>query len=555
MKEKRKILSRSLAALVTAVTVVAVLLLNVLLSVFVGDRAVIDLTSERFNRISDESKGMLKGLDPEENNFTIYFLADKDELQSTELGYSVTGGGSEGSLWGMKYVYELAKVFAENYSFVSVKLLNIKKDADKLEQFRTTVGTKLTKQDVIIDNYTYETDSDGNAIRDENGEPIMHHNFRVCKRDSFFVFDSGTSRVYAFNGDLRFTSTILSLAGKNPTVYFVSGHGEEVGDESTLDASMNSDYGKATALRDLFFRAGFATKKINLETEYETLFKDDSARILVIYGPKTDYKGAYDGGVDEIAAVRKFLNGIDHNAMVFLDNTENPLSNLEEFVSDYFGINVGKSIVKDNGANSLSPDGYTFISDYETDQYSIGINLTAPFSNLESKPMAVFENARTFTILPAFSQNGGFYDDSTVTTTGAVFRAPKSSVAVEDGKQVADFGSETPSALMALCLTDRFDEKSNQIEGYMLFCGTSDFAADKYVNSASYCNADILYYTMRLMGRENVPFSIDFKVIKGQALENISKGEATGLTVLLCTLVPAVMVVLGTVVFVKRRHR
>lgn len=556
MKEKNRLIHRSAAWLITAGVLAAVVLLNLLLTVFCGDKMIVDLTTEKFNEISEQSKAELDKIDPSENNITIYFLADSDELQSASFGNSVSSSGSYTNLWGMKYIWELAKVYAENYDFLSVETLNIKKDADKLEEFRSTVGTEFTKLDVIIDNYTYETDGSGEIIKDESGEPVMHHNFRKYKRDAFFVFESDSNYAYGFNGDEVITSAILSVAGKNPTVYFVSGHGEKVGDDSTLEASVESDYGKAQALRDLFFKAGFVTKKIDLSTEYKTLLSDDTARIVVIYGPDTDYLGAYDGGVDEIAALRKFLNGIDHNAMFFLDGTSETLPNLAEYVEDYFGVTIENALVKDGGQNSLSSDGYTFISDYEDDEYGVGTNLTDAFEDMESKPSAAFENAHPLKIVDAFGQNSGFYDSRVTTMSGGVFLAPTSSAASADGRTSDEYTEETQPPLLVFSLLDKINSASKTdetSESYALICGTTDFASEKYIESAAYCNSDILYYTMRIMGKGTSSLSVDMKKIEGQSL-SVSSNAATAWTVALCTAVPVVSLALGTVVFIKRRR-
>lgn len=556
MKTKNKRIHRSLATLMTVGVVIAVILVNVLLSVFLGDKVLtIDMTKEGFNEISDESKALLNEIKPEENNFTIYFLADKDELQSPEMGYNNKTSGSTTNLWGMKYVWELAQSFAQTYDFIKVETLHIQRDADKLEEFRSTAGTTFSKQDVIIDNYTQEEDSNGNPLTDRDGNPVMHHNFRICKRDSFYTTDSNTGYAFAFNGDQQFTSTILSLAGANPTVYFVTGHGENVGDGTTLDDSILADYGDAEALRDLLFKAGFVTKKINLKTEYRELFDDDSARLLVLYGPTSDFS-AEAGQVSEIDILRKFLSNESHHAMVFFDDDAGPLPNLQEYFWDYWGVRVSDNKVVDSGTNSLTPDGRTFLADYETNPYSVGINLTSSLSELTSSPAPVFRNARVLEMSDAFLQNNGFYEFKVTTYVGSVFLTPTSSAAVDsEGNRVFDYETDDQGSVMTLSYSSRYSDDNREISNYTLFCSGTGFADSDLIESAAYCNSDVLFYAMRLMAKEIVPFEIDFKVIEGQGLESVKTSDVVAWTVCLCGLVPVTMLVLGTAVYVKRRHR
>lgn len=562
-KKQSKIKRRLLHSGLTIVVLLAVLAVNIGFTVL-SDRALLrlDMTDANYSEISNESQTMLNGLNADENNITIYFLADADELRSTYLDYSnshyqTLGYDASGSLWGMKYVYDIALEFANRYDFISVKHLHLTKNSDELEVFRSTVGTTLTKQDVIIDNYTSEKDIDGNDVLDENGKPVMHHNFRIVKRDAFFTFDSDTSYVYAFKGDQRFTATILSLAGANPTVYFITGHGEPVGAYSAGEFSSSGDYGEAQELRDLFFDAGFTTKKIDLTKEADMLFEDDSARILVIYGPRTDYQGdaaAASGKVNEIALIRHFLVQEDHHLMAFVDETDAPLYNLESYLYDYWGVSFEDALIKDSGKNGLSDDGLSFLGAYETDQYSVGINLTSQLSELDSQPRAAFKNARPMKLDPNFAQSIGYSEMFASLAAGAVFLAPEgTALAAADGSALSD-EEQGGAVLAALTYETLMNDDNDQVATYVFTCGGTGFASNELLDSTAYANRDVLYYTMRLMSRDTVPFEIDFKVMAGEGLDDIDDTAALTWTIVLCSLIPAGSLIMGTIVFIKRRH-
>ncbi|MGM9647779.1 MAG: hypothetical protein ACI3YH_06595 [Eubacteriales bacterium] len=562
-KKQSKIKRRLLHSGLTVVVLLAVLAVNIGFTVL-SDRALLrlDMTDANYSEISNESQTMLNELNADENNITIYFLADADELRSTYLDYSNShyaslGYDASGSLWGMKYVYDIALEFANRYDFISVKHLHLTKNSEELEVFRSTVGTTLTKQDVIIDNYTSEKDIDGNDVLDENGKPVMHHNFRIVKRDAFFTFDSDTSYVYAFKGDQRFTATILSLAGANPTVYFITGHGEPVGTYTAGEFSSSGDYGEAQELRDLFFDAGFTTKKIDLTKEADMLFEDDSARILVIYGPRTDYQGdaaAASGGVNEIALIRHFLVQEDHHLMAFVDETDAPLYNLESYLYDYWGVSFEDALIKDSGKNGLSDDGLSFLGAYETDQYSVGINLTSQLSELDSQPRAAFKNARPMKLDPNFAQSIGYSEMFASLTAGAVFLAPEgTALAAADGSALSD-EEQGGAVLAALTYETLMNDDNDQVATYVFTCGGTGFASNELLDSTAYANRDVLYYTMRLMSRDTVPFEIDFKVMAGEGLDDIDDTAALTWTIVLCSLIPAGSLIMGTIVFIKRRH-
>lgn len=563
-KTQSKLKRRFLHSGLTILVLLAVLAVNIGFTLLSESQLLrLDMSGANYNEISNESETMLDELKNEENNITIYFLADKDELRSTYLGYAnsyYTKMGYEAptsDLWGMKYVYDIALEFEKKYDFVSVEHLHLTKDAEALEAYRSTTGTVLTKQDVIIDNYTSEKDEDGNPVLDANGEPLMHHNFRIVKRDSFFTFDSETSQVYAFRGDLRFTATILSLSGANPTVYFVAGHGEDIGDYTAGDNSASGDYGKAQALRDLFYDAGFATRKIDLAKEYKDLFADESARILVIYGPKTDFTGDsvyQNGGVSEISVLRRFLVEEDHHLMTFLDQSENPLTNLEEYLYDYWGMSFDQALIKDSGKNSLTTDGMTFLGTYETDEFSVGVNLTNQLTGLDSLPRAAFKNTRPIRFDPSFTQSVGYNEMFASLTAGAVFLAPTDTTGVDYAGNPIKDSDMSGSALAALSYETIMNEDNQEQATYVFACGGTGFASGELLEDQSYSNRDVLFYTMRLMSRDTVPFEIDFKVMDNEGLKDITDTDAMSWTIVLSSLLPAIMLITGAVVFVKRRH-
>lgn len=546
---KRNMKLGSLSAGITALVLIGLLLLNILFSWLANNRLLyLDVSKEGFSDLSPESTALLDEIDSSNTDITIYFLADRDELSSPALGYSSSAGATQSDMWGLRYVHELALAIAAKYDFVSVDYLNLNKDKEILENFKTTVGYSFRKSSVIIDNCTAEYDINGNPVLDENGVPMSHHNYRICARDVFFTFDDSSQYVYAFNGDLRFTSTILSLAGLSPTVYFLTGHGEKVG-----DAANENDFGKAQALRDLFFEAGFTTRKANLSTDYKEVFADERARLLVVFGPESDYAG-YEGDINEIALLRKFSIAENRHLMFFVDRTEEKLTNLEEYIEDYCGVTFLDGMVKGQGSVDMSEDGFTFAADYETDQYSVGLNLTSQLSEMDSVPKIAFKNAMALRIHEEFKQSTGFYEDVSTKYTGAVFLTPGSASTVDaENNVIKDYSAENADALMILCYDAWLSNNNKEVATYTTVCGTTEFAAAEFLNDASYGNRDVLFLTMRLMGREVVPFEIDFKVVQSEGLD-MYENEVLIWEICLSAIIPVIMLVCGTVIFIKRRH-
>ena len=110
-----------------------------------------------------------------------------------------------------------------------------------------------------------------------------------------------------------------------------------------------------------------------------------------------------------------------------------------------------------------------------------------------------------------------------------------------------------PGAVMTLTYETWSNEKSNnRIPTYVLAAGTTSFTSEEYLSSAVYGNRDVMFYTMRLMGKEIVPFEIDFVKLESEAISTDGV-NVTAVTVAL-TVVPAILVLtVGVIVLVKRR--
>ena len=557
-----KLKKRSLAALITCSVVAVVLLVNILVTYIASANVLyLDLTKTNYTEISEISEGYLSELDASENDITIYFLADKDELQNASFSYSIEYTGDTSSLWGMKYIYELAMVYAEKYDFISVKHLDISDDADQLEKYKSSISTTFNKQRIIIDNCIAEKDENGDPVLDENGEPVMHHNFRVCNRDYFYYFDSENYYAYGFNGELRFTSMIMSIAGQSPIAYFAYGHGEDIGEYTvgSNTSTYDEDYGKAQALRDYIYDSGFTVKKIDISKEYQQLLTDSSARLLIIFDPQKDFAGADaesdndPSTVNEIAVIRKFANRENCHLMVFSDPSDNELPNLSEYLYDYWGLSFDNSNVKDSGTNSLSQDGSVFMADYETSELSPGTSLTAGLRSLDSLPRIYFGNAGTISINKTYSNEIGYYEGNAIKYAGSVFVTPDSAnVTYADGT-VADGKVSEPASLMAITYEIWYNDKNNEVPTYVLACASTDYVSETALSN-EYGNSDVIGYLLRVMGKDTFTFNVEMKVIETEEVKTPSEALMTVWIIAICVVPPVISLVLGTVVFFKRRH-
>lgn len=128
------------------------------------------------------------------------------------------------------------------------------------------------------------------------------------------------------------------------------------------------------------------------------------------------------------------------------------------------------------------------------------------------------------------------------------------SIKIVSGAQSAS----EPFKVMTITSRDRVEQEDNYSEAnlssYLLACGSTAFATEKYLKSAVYGNSDVLLSATTFMGRDVVPVGLDFKPFASFDISDITDAEANRYTLLL-TILPAVIVVgAGVVVLVRRKH-
>ncbi len=442
--EKRRIRRGARSVAITAGVIVVVILFNILFGLLTNRFLwIVDTMPNDLVKISDYSRELLDKVDKEKNDMTIYFLADPDEIENYEL----TGhkAGESNSTWGMSYIYNLAKLFEREYSFVSVGLLDSSKDSDYIRQnFAMTIGSSLTPLTVVLENKV-----DGLTT------------YRTIQRDEFYLFSEST--MY-FRGDDCFTSAILSLSGDNPVAYFVEGHGEKVG-----AAGDQSDFGEAKALSELFVQAGYQLKKIDLsKSDFDALSEEafvGNAAVVVLYGTERDFVVDEENGINEITRLRKFLNGKNRNLMVFMDPGTPAMPNLDEYLEDYWGVGFEDNIVvadtsDPSTSSAISEDGRIFYGSYELDSRSPGSALTSSLTSLSSLPGAFFGPTRTIRMNRQWSSGNEsvtIMEGITTYRLGAAFRAPALSAAEYRDGSFACYDSNVYEAYAALHYQTNYD--------------------------------------------------------------------------------------------------
>lgn len=482
----------------------------------------LDMTADNLFVLSEDSKTILGSREDGYNDVTIYFMAKEDDLDMTASSANFYG---DSTLWGMKYIYELATAMAENHSYIKVDFIDPTAEPGRI---KAIVGQEyydshsFSSGSIIIDNYAPERDAKGDVLMGGDGKPLsLWHNFRVYSRDAFYGFNLGDYSVISFKGEYRLTSAILAVTNPvAPVAYFITGHGEPVGEYVMGEES--TEYGDANYLWNLLRDSGYNIRKIDLQ--YED-FDTDGNALAIVFGPRTDYtSSANSQDAGEIGKLQKFVETPGHSLMVLLNPDTRALPALEGFVQEIGGVDYLDAKLRDDGNASVTVDGYSLIG-----QRAEGDNLlTDKLDKVDAERKVIFRNTRPLRVTD--SAKGS-----------AIYTVPASSAA-----DLAD--AEEVKAGDALLTFSTISEGS-----YLVAAGTTMLPYISYTERSDYANREVITGALSILADTENGYAVAAKVIPNEGLDLTTK-QATVWTVILSVALPSVIAVVGLVVNLRRRY-
>ncbi|MBR6808237.1 MAG: Gldg family protein [Clostridia bacterium] len=460
----------------------------------------VDMTSEAVFTFSDAAKDYLKDIKSE---VTIYFASDADKLVQDD---------------DMRYIYNSAKELSTEFSNIKVVCRDSVKNPEFFAKFKESKGTPINSKSVIIESGTESV---------------------VYVHKAFFTYNEDGTR-WGYNGEYRYIAGILQVTqAEHPVAYFTVGHSEDVGPETGEEAPY--DYGNAAALKNLLTDCGFEVRKIDLTTEEI----DDDARIIVIYNPKFDFHGieVEDKNANEIDKIDKFLDGLG-GLMVFEDPSHaEGLTKLNEFLEEW-GISFRAGTQVKDTKHSMSTNGYSIKLQYETED-TFGKTVYDDLENFDSMPGAIISQAMPIEKLwngknMSVGARGIYTMLSSYDTSELIDRSTN---------DVIDSGEFD---LVTISYEDRVIDNDHYYS-YVMAAGSPSFAYNNYLIDGSWGNSDIIFSTMKLIGRDRVLADLDTKPFDDTSSEATTE-EAKEFLVCCTVILPAIITITGVVIIIRRKH-
>lgn len=500
------------ATVFTAVFVAAVVLLNVIVGIL-NDRypISIDLTGDGLYTMSENSQKVAASI---KTPVEIVIFGTEDSYKSST---NVV----------LKQLHEFAKQYETlTKGLVTVSYVDATQDPQtyaKYSSYNVSDGSVL---------FLGKTSKDDTVLRSA-----------VAQTDDLFEYDQ---EAYYYYGEFSLTASLVektlaanlqTVSRENATgVVLLTGH-----DENTYTVS---------AVKEVLRQNGYSScTELDFTTTAEF---DKNASVAVICAPTKDFT---DKEVKRLAEWLDNDGKRERNLVVFTSPTAS-CPNLYEYLAEEHGLQVENYLLAESDQNNMFPVNFGYGSQY---------NNFAAFATVEDTDMnaeLVANNQRvqlfqTRAITPLWETDSEkSFSFNTVLASLDSESAMMMSVAdinaaeEDENAQTPELEKAASSSAVVLSTDTVYDNNTNQaMDTFVLAIGSSEYFSLGYEN-----NETLFMNAFNAMNDNADMISVGSASLTPDKLE-VSAGTATALGIGVFTIgLPLVMIVLGVVIFIRRKH-
>ena len=554
----------------TALIIAAVIIVNVIFSLCVQRFTwYLDLTPELKFTISEECYDLIGKIDADDKTDTPVEMVKKFREENKEYNKKNNlKKGDEGykdENVKINILFLMEKDLLQNDETTNYVVVNAEELRSKYPDYISTEYVDAEHQPSRFKKYLF---SNTDTIDSESVIIECGTEFRIRTLRSFFIFEDAETPV-AYNGEKAFASSILAVTrAESPLACYTLGHGESfpVAEDGTTPF--------ITSLED----AGYEVQPIDLSKQDIP----EECRIIVVFDPKNDFLSAKDGISDtsELTKLDYFLE--DRNSlMVFMDPEKvgAPLPNLEEFLAEW-GLAIRRDgdtespyMIVEDGESSLMGDTSSIVATYADNPLAEGF--LENMLNRSTAPKVVFPGAAALTEPDGYERRlvKETDDEGNVTDTYYVcvpknaqvgrtvydlFTSSDSASATVDSVEMANATKNNPFRIMSVSVEQNFEQEyagGVYDSAYVMLCGTTAFASEKYLKSNTYGNSDLMLSVCQMIGREPVAVGLKYKEFANYTIETITEQDATVYTTVLTVAPLFIALCAGVFVLVRRKNR
>ncbi|NLZ47123.1 MAG: GldG family protein [Clostridiales bacterium] len=523
---KKKIKHGVMATAVTAIFIAVVVLVNIIATVLF-DRYPItfDLTKENKYSIAEEAKEYVKGID---QKVYITVLAKQDAFENIVYGSEYTKQASQLIDKYTKYNSNIEVKYVDFLS--SPEVLKDYTETQNLEQYDIIFETRTTSESgeefkrikvVRLMDLVNLTEDTLSSIAGYYGTTETFIQANGGNYTAFIQLSYYGNMIESSNAETAFTSALMSVADNNPIkVTFL--------DSSRKEADM-------TYFKSLLESNAYVIEQINISSAEIP----EDTDILVIPAPKIDYTAI------EVDKVDKFLDndgrlGKHLLYIASVEQAETP--NLDEFLEEY-GLEVKDEMIYEQDAN------YYYEKNTSIVQRVIGENYLQDLAMGKSSAIYI-PNSRVIKPL---------YDEDGMKRTEAYLSSSESAVAMstnfaEDGK------FEERGALYSMVFgskvrfADDKDKDSDNKYSHVMAFGSEYYFDVQVMGSTQFQNSSMIISLFNGITNKTAGVYIEPKAV-GAVNFDITAKQANILKYTYVFIIPAIILIIGLVVYLRRKNK
>jgi ABC-2 type transport system permease protein len=393
---------------------------------------------------------------------------------------------------------------------------------DQYSQYNSNIAINyvdLTKNPTFQKDYPSETLSDFDFVI-SCGSRYKHlsiNDLVETQTDS----STGSTSVTGFTAEQQLDTALLYVTTNDlPVVTFTTGHSEA----------------DSTALQALLKKSNYTCETKNLSSDGVNA----KAKAIAIVDPTTDFTSA------EIAKIDAFLNnnGAEgKNLIVFFDPTKTALPTLEKYVKEW-GIEPGTGIIYDS-SNSLNSSVWQVLN---------GTSDSATVGTLKSNATANLAICRPLNLL--FSAKGDYTTTSVLSTmnTSKLWNTPTVNETTAASFTPSSSDKAGPFTVLAKSVKQLSYNNSAVTSNVLVSGSTEAFDDSTLLTQANMINADIITNAMnKLVGGPTLNMNISSKTTDAATID-LTASQTKFLEVLFMLIIPILVLALGFIIWLRRRH-
>ena len=498
----------SLATAITAVVIVVIILLNVAVTL-VGERVDLrfDITANKLFSLTDEAKAYF---DSVEDDVTITVLSSEQKLKEFS---AFTDAGYDGAIYEapIRRLPEILSDVAKNER-ITVKYVDMDANPNFLNKYDMISQPSRPELCILVESAKrYKLVELTDFINTDFGETTSYKT------------DSESYTYYYFTEQPLINAVGYVLRDEVVSVAVVNGHGERTEDESNL-----------AFISGIFENNGLSVESIDFAKDAIP----QNAKFLAVVAPQRDFSQT------EITKLDEFLqNGKDYGRnLLYFDGGTADLPNLYEYLELNWGVRI------DPNSRVYDPDNcfvYPFCvfseyADSDATKELSDAGVKTPINN--PMPIEVLWEERDIRAVTALMST---YDTS-------FKRAASETPDAESAAAITRRDDDVTGKYAVMTLTRRHNANLPVEESSGVLMTSVGFL-DYYSSSGTFGNGTLITDILESMQEKSDPVTIVKKDLATEVID-LSNNQVRIFALLFSILFPAVIIGVGTFVFVKRKN-